>query len=375
MKRRHFLPLAATATLGTAAVGYYAWDQALLHDARRRGDQVRQPLPAGQLPAEARQILHLAALAPSGHNTQPWTVRLLGPYHWVIGNDPRGWLPVVDPTQRETMLSLGAFAQNLEYAAAHFAYQCRWTLLATSRQAAEVLEVELTRGPGPAYPDLTALLGRRTLRTGFANVVIQPADIERLTDADGTHCHFFAPDSANGRYLTATTLAANRQQTAHDPAQQELAHWTRWGRADVQQYRDGLTAAGMSINGVAGWAVRHFYDSASVLKPDFRQRGLDRAADQMATHGGWLVITSPDESVAALLAAGRCLERCWLRARDLNVAVHPMSQLLEETPGTLGAARRLGLPGPVQFVLRLGYVTHYPVPVSLRRPVEWFVQT
>jgi GNAT superfamily N-acetyltransferase len=161
---------------------------------------------------------------------------------------------------------------------------------------------------------------------------------------------------------------------AHDPAQQELAHWVRWGRADVQRHRDGLTAAGMGINGVAGWAVRHFYDSASVVKPDFRQRGIAKAADQVATHGGWLVITSPDQTVASLLDAGRRLERIWLKVRGCGVAMHPMSQLLEESPGTAGAAQRLGLSAPVQFVLRLGYVTDYPAPVSLRRPVEWFVR-
>ena len=375
MNRRSFLPLAATAAVGTAALGYYAWDQSVLADARRRGEDGVRPLPESRLPTEARQILHLAALAPSGHNTQPWTVRLLGPYHWVIGNDPRGWLPVVDPTQRETMLSLGTFAQNLEYAAAHFGYQCRWNLLATNLQAADVLEVELTRQPGPAYPDLADLLGRRTLQTGFSSVAIRSADMAFMTDADTTHCHYFPPASANGRYLTATTLAANHTQVAHDPAQQELAHWVRWGRADVQRHRDGLTAAGMGINGVAGWTVRHFYDSASVLKPDFRQRGLAKTTDQVATHGGWLIVTSPDESVAALLDAGRRMERCWLKARSRGVAVHPMSQLLEESPGTFGAAHRLGLAEPVQFVLRLGYVTDYPAPVSLRRPVEWFVKS
>ncbi|SDY60037.1 nitroreductase family protein [Hymenobacter psychrophilus] len=77
----------------------------------------------------------------------------------------------------------------------------------------------------------------------------------------------------------------------------------------------------------------------------------------------------------ALLDAGRRMERVWLKARSRNVAVHPMSQLLEEEPGTTEAARRLGLPGAAQFVLRLGYVQAYPAPVSVRRPVEWFVQT
>jgi hypothetical protein len=125
MNRRHFLPVAAAAA-GTGLLGYYVWDQTTADTAQRQVDAPGRPSAAARLPADARRILYLASLAPSGHNTQPWTVRLLGPYHWVIGNDPRGWLPEVDPTQRETMLSLGAFAQSLEYAAAHFGPQCRW---------------------------------------------------------------------------------------------------------------------------------------------------------------------------------------------------------------------------------------------------------
>jgi hypothetical protein len=375
MKRRHFLPVAAAAATGTGLLGYYAWDQAASARAQRQSvaSPVR-PLSPAQLPADARRILYLASLAPSGHNTQPWAVRLLAPYHWRIDNDPRGWLPVVDPTQRETMLSLGAFAQSLEYAAAHFGYQCRWQVLATTCQAAEVLEVRLERRPGPAYPDLTTLLGRRTLRPGFSAVRIQPADVQQLTAGEAAYCHFLPPASEPGRYLTTATLLANRRQTAHDPAQRELAHWVRWEAAAVQRHRDGLTAAGLGIGGPAGWLVRHFYDSARVLTPDFRARGLTQVASQLATHGGWLVLTSPDESVADLLEAGRRLARIWLRAKALNIAIHPMTQVLEAAPGPAGLGQHLGLGAPVQVVLRLGYVESYDAPVSPRRPVEWFVQ-
>ncbi|TPG58434.1 Acg family FMN-binding oxidoreductase [Hymenobacter nivis] len=374
MKRRHFLPVAAAAATGTGLLGYYAWDQRAAGVAQRQPVAPDAPLTAPRLPPDARRILYLASLAPSAHNTQPWTVRLLGPYYWVIGNDPRGWLPVVDPGQRETMLSLGAFAQSLEYAAAHFGYQCRWRVLATTCQAAEVLAVQLERRPGPAYPDLTALLGRRTLRTGFSTVPIQPADVQRLTAGEAAHCHFLPPSSEPGTYLTAATRLANQRQTAHDPAQRELAHWVRWTATAVQRHRDGLTASSMGIEGPAGWLVRHFYDSARVLTPDFRQRGLTQVTDQLATHGGWLVLTSPDESVPALLEAGRRLVRIWLRAKAVNIAIHPMTQVLEEAPGPAGLGPRLGLGAPVQFVLRLGYVEGYDGPVSPRRPVEWFVQ-
>jgi hypothetical protein len=227
--------------------------------------------------------------------------------------------------------------------------------------------------PGPAYPDLTMLLGRRTLRTGFSNVPIQPADVQRLTTGKVTYCHFLPPPSESGTYLTAATLLANQRQTARDPAQRELAHWVRWDAA-VQCHRDGLTASGMGIYGPAGWLVRHFYDSTRVLTPALQRRGLAQVANQLTTHGGWLVLTSPDESAPSLLAAGRRLARIWLRAKELNVAVHPITQVLEEAPGPAGLGQRLGLGAPVQFVLRLGYVESYDAPVSPRRPVEWFMR-
>ena len=75
------------------------------------------------------------------------------------------------------------------------------------------------------------------------------------------------------------------------------------------------------------------------------------------------------------LAAGRRLERLALVLKARSLAVHPMSQQLEEPE----FRRRIAAehdPGMVpQFILRVGYLDSYPAPVSLRRPVEWFVKT
>jgi hypothetical protein len=43
------------------------------------------------------EILYLASFAPSGHNTQPWTVKIVDPNRWIIGSDKMRWLPAVDP--------------------------------------------------------------------------------------------------------------------------------------------------------------------------------------------------------------------------------------------------------------------------------------
>ena len=110
MKRRKFLAIAGTSIV-IAGVTYY-----LLSDKSNfvRSDSQDSETTNMPLLPDERAILFLASLAPSGHNTQPWFIKYLEPYHWIIGNDKSKWLPGVDPTQRETILSIGAFVQNLE---------------------------------------------------------------------------------------------------------------------------------------------------------------------------------------------------------------------------------------------------------------------
>jgi hypothetical protein len=51
-------------------------------------------------------LLYYASLAPSGHNSQPWYVKVLDQNRWIIGADPLRRLPAVDPHNREVLLSL-----------------------------------------------------------------------------------------------------------------------------------------------------------------------------------------------------------------------------------------------------------------------------
>lgn len=52
-----------------------------------------------------------------------------------------------------------------------------------------------------------------------------------------------------------------------------------------------------------------------------------------------------------------------------------MTQCLEEKQGQQQFALNHGSDIFPQFVLRVGYLARYPQPVSLRRPVSWFVKT
>ena len=371
MHRRHFIRLSVGGALLVAGTAYALSDR---RNVRRTDFPPDEDGPAA-VDGDEKEILTLAALAPSGHNTQPWFVQRLGPFHWIIGNDRGKWLPAVDPDQRETLLSLGAFLQNLQYAADALGYACHWTLLAVTPQDERVMEVQLTRTGARTAGQILAMKSRRTVRKDLAREPLSLVDLVHLVEPEPQFIHYLPTAGSAADYLSRQTIEANRRQAARDPAQQELAEWIRFSSAEAREKRDGLTTGSMEITGLTGWVVRNFYGKASVMTADFRERGLAQVQQQVAELAGWILITSPGHSVAELLDTGRRMQRLFLKVRARGIGLHPMTQILEEpaTRQELGPA--LGLPGTIQFILRAGYVAHYPPPVSLRRPVSWFLRT
>lgn len=370
MNRKTFIGI-ATGTMVAAGAAAYGWSD--------RRNLVRSDLkPTGNdkspLETDESEILFLASLAPSGHNTQPWFVQYLEPYHWIIGNDRSKWLPAVDPMQRETILSIGAFLQNLEYAADSFGYVCQWTLLATNNQDEQVIEVKLVKNASIRPFDLSQIKSRRTVRAGYSRDPLKAADLTALIRAEQETIHYLPAAGREARFINEQTIEANRLQSYRDPAQQELAEWIRFSSKDALKHRDGLTTGSMEIDGLSGWWVRNFYSKASVLEKDFRELGITKVREEVSTSAGWILISSNDSSVAALLDTGRRMQRLFLKVRERNIAIHPMTQILEEATTRESLPRGIGMGNPVQFILRTGYLANYPPPVSLRRPVSRFVR-
>ena len=371
MNRRKFIGFAGGSMLAAGTTAYllsdkYSIGRADIEPAGEKNDAI--------LPDE-REILFLASLAPSGHNTQPWFVQYLAPFHWIIGSDKSKWLPAVDPNQRETILSIGTFIQNLEYAAGSFGYVCDWNLLAATNQDERVMEVKLIKGESGNSFDIAKIKNRRTVRSNFLSDVLKKEDLGYLVESESEYIHYLPVGGKENQYLNEQTIEANRLQSYRDSAQAELADWIRFSNRDARKYLDGLTTASMEIEGISGFVVRNFYGSSDVMKIDFREQSIDKVVKEVSESAGWILITSKDNSVATLLETGRRMQRLFLKVREKNIAIHPMTQILEEPSSRQTLNQSIGISENIQFILRTGYLKNYPPPVSLWRPVDWFVRT
>ena len=371
MHRRHFLT-------STCLAG-------LLPSCRRPTDPALRPPPGPSeqsppgLDETGATILWYASLAPSTHNTQPWAVRILTAREWILEADHSRSLPVVDPDNRELLLSLGAFAENLALAAGSFGLQACFQVLTRDPGAREIMKVNLhPGGPTPAIP-LSVLQQRMTMRNGLKKTPIRAEHVQSLrrvlAEAGQQHMHFFPNGTEHVACLARGAAEQFRLQSERDEAQEELIRWLRLNPEAETKHRDGLSLKAMGLTGIKAWFVSHFTRPEDFLKDSFRQKGMDAVREQVKQGGGWIVLTSSGGGVAECIQTGRQFQRLALQAHRLGIGLHPMSQYLEEHQG-LEAIRKHHQAGlRPQFLLRCGYVDAFPEPVSLRRPLAWFIRS
>lgn len=365
MNRRQFLTYSVSAL---AVVGGFSMVNSLgqLQPAARAGTS---SFIAG-LETELADLIVLAALAPSGHNAQPWTVKLITSHHWIIGTDSTRWLPAVDPHNREMMISIGAFLENLATAASSKGYAIEIQMITDSTIANEIAAVKLQKKETVSDFSVQRIAARRTLRSNFLSKDLFNEDIMLLTQGDQEAFRYYSRDSKEGKALAEGTILANQIQGYREPAQEELADWIRWSNQDSRLYGNGLTPETMEIQGVSRWYVKNFYSRQSVLKEEFRQAAIQKSKEQATAGSGWLLLTGKAATVTELIRTGRNLQRIWLKVRERNIALHPMTQVIEEAVTAKALPSSLGITDDIQMVLRVGYVNYYPRPVSLRMPLQ-----
>ncbi len=321
-----------------------------------------------------QKIFFYASLAPSGHNTQPWIVELNNKDEFIIKIREESLLPAVDPVRRETYLSIGAFLENLIISARSFGVDLEYEVISKSTLETDVIFGKFSKS-SIKENNLYSIAKRRTIKSNYLNKEVSKADIDSCFFKN-IKASYYPTGSTNANILNEATYLANETQVNRKATQIELSKWIRWSNKEAKKKRDGITPASMEINGLSGFFVRTFYNEKNVISKSFKKQTLKKVKEQLKQHGGWVVISSLNSNPKELIETGRTFEQFLLKASTKNIAIHPMTQVLEELPFKNEIASDLGISQIPQFFLRIGYLNRiYPTPVSLRRPVDSFLKT
>ncbi|MBC8441896.1 MAG: twin-arginine translocation signal domain-containing protein [Deltaproteobacteria bacterium] len=374
MDRRKFLKKSAAAT--TLVLGSGLFLPACERNLRSElmgNDQIPGAHAIETLDPVGYKILYYASYAPSGHNSQPWFVKINSPLEWVLGFDADRCLKIVDGSNRETLLSLGAFVENLIQAAGAFGYTVETKVIAKDRFDSDVVKIHLSKSKAVDIA-LQRILKRRTVKSHLQSKELKPSDVNAFSKSADGHLFYFPVGTDHANFMNKEAVENYIIQADNKKAMEELASWIRLKDTQAKKLRDGLTPDGMEITGLAGWYVRHFMENKDVMTKAFNDKGIQKTKEQVKEGAGWIVITSDGNTVKDLIETGRRFQRMALTARGKMIGIHPMTQALEEKHGQKNIKENHAAGVIPQFMLRVGYLNKYPDPVSLRRPVQWFVR-
>ena len=331
-------------------------------------------LALGGLPWEqrVRALLRFAVLAPSHHNAQPWKVRIDDNVLELLPDRSRS-TPVVDPDDRQLLMSCGAFLFHLRIAARHFGWSNKVTLL-PSMEAGFGVAPDAVLARVVFFDDeddldvnaeglFQAIPNRRTWRLPFADLAVDDVAVARLCSAvavEGAHLKVF--DDERRRLALAQLVArADETQWSDITFREELASWCHSGG---EGRRDGLPGhalgAGPIVSMAAPLVVRTF------------DLGSSRAAhDEELAHGSPLlaVIVTDGNRETDWLVAGQALDRLLLTAACEGLAASFLNQCVEVPALRRQVAELVGT-GVPQLVLRIGRPHGNPPLPTPRRPVD-----
>jgi hypothetical protein len=299
---------------------------------------------------DLRTVIECAELAPSVHNTQPWSCRVVGTTIEIRADRDRA-LPVLDPHGRELTISCGAAIEFGYTAIRGLGWDCVVAPL-PDKDDPDLLAILVIGAPRATEPDereLFEAIPRRYTDRGSYEPAPFPAELVDVLSrgVSARHAWLRVLDHEGDRLAVNQALSNAEAAEAADPAyREELEAWLR-----AESAPDGIPAA----------ALRNVADDGAVS--DVPQRDFTGANTHPHPGAGTppsverdelLMIGTDTETPLAWVEAGRALGWLLLRLTVAGFSSQPLGQALDVESSRSRLAEQIGLLGHVQFLLRTG---------------------
>ncbi len=320
---------------------------------------------AGSYDDPRLNALSFALLAPNPHNLQPWQVALEGDDALTLHHDRSRRLPATDPFDRQIMIGMGCFVEQMVLAAGAGGQAVDLTLFPEGDDGA--IAHATFRDGGTPDPLSAHILDRRSCKEPFEDRAVPAVLANQLEDYADIYT-----DAASVAALKDLTWKAWEVEALTPHTMQESVDLMRFGKAEINANPDGIDLGGPFLESlmVAGILSRDVQSD-----PNSRgfQEGVKMYNEMLHATPAYAALTSPTNTRADQITAGRRWLRLNLATTSMGLALHPVSQALQEYPEMAphyDQAHALLAPEghTVQMLGRVGYGP--TIPRTPRWPLE-----
>jgi hypothetical protein len=296
-------------------------------------------------------VIECAELAPSVHNTQPWSCTVTDDGVEIRADRDRG-LAVLDPRGRQLIISCGAAVEFAYVAARGLGWECTPHLLPDPDDPDLIarLDVGVPRVIDPADEALLAAIPRRYTDRGSYECTPVSADLfDRLFRGVAERGAWLRALNHDGdRLAVIQALSDAEAAEAADPAyRKELADWMRAG-PDVDGVPPCALGDGSDIAVVNDVPRRDFSGANQHRRPGGEDAAPPVERDTL------LMIGTDDDMTLSWVQSGRALGWLLLTLTVAGLSSQPLGQAMDIEGTRVRLAHEMGLIGHVQFLLRTG---------------------
>ena len=362
--------------------------------------RAREPLPV--YPASVlEEILDVARWAPSGDNAQPWRFEVLGPDALAVQITDQSAHNVYEYRSGEpTLISAGVLLESLRLSATRFHRNMAWRYDGHDETGYRLL-VHFIPDESIAPDPLSAYVAARSVnRWPYRVAALGTEEKHALQQAIGPGLRLAWHESANARWAIARLNGRATDIRLRIPeayaVHQRIIDWNR------DRSPTGIPARAIGLDAmtlrIMKWAMRDWANAstlnrvagtgAAVLQMDYLPGLCSAAYFTLSLADG---AVSGDKRVQALLEAGQAVQRFWLTATKLGLAMQPcLATLAFAHYGASGlpfttdrkarkaaaklasaAGKLIGPDGAVIFMGRIGWPhAQKSLARSTRRPFE-----
>lgn len=312
-----------------------------------------------------RELVRMATLAPSSHNTQCWKFRVEEHAIFILPDLSRR-CPAVDPDDHHLFVSLGCATENLLQAAAAHGLQGTVQFGTAGATGATSVQVILEAGKPSASELFNAITERQCTRSGFDGKPLSNAELtllEKAGSGPGVRLMVLTEKSKMESVLEYV-VAGNTAQMADPAFMKELKTWIRFNAAEAVASGDGLYSLSSGSPDTPRWLGTRLFD---LLYSSAKEN--QKYAAHIRSSSGIAVFVSEVEDKAHWVEVGRCYQRFVLQAAALGIRNAMLNQPVEVAALRPQFAASLGLQNKrPDLVVRFGRGPK--MPQSLRRTVD-----
>jgi molybdopterin/thiamine biosynthesis adenylyltransferase len=355
--------------------------------------EIALPPASAELASDhARFLLEHAVLAPSGGNMQPWRFRWSGARLSCFIDEARS-RGALNFEHLASACALGAAVENIAIAARAIGFEAGVAVFPRREQplcAAELSFSPCAREESPLFHAIATRATNR--RLGRARALAREEETALVRAAAGEECALeLITDRARIAALAAVLGEVDRIRFLSPSLHRELVAELRLTPEEAVETADGIDVATLELAD-ADRAILELLSMPSTTAHLVRfggGRAIARAtANDLLAASALAIVSAPERTPAGWFLGGRAMQRVWLTATVLGLAVRPhavapylFERLARGHPFADGAAEALRplaaefdalVPAPGRARVMLFKLSEAEPPTSraLRRPID-----